>query len=102
MRAYMISDNIDSLVGMKIAGIDGKVVHTREEALKVLGFIKEQKDIGIIIITEKATPLISQEIEEIRRAKYSPLVVEIQDRHGTLRGSDSIAKHMRESIGLKI
>lgn len=102
MRAYIISDNIDSLVGMKIAGIDGNVVHTREEALKSLEYIKEHKDIGIIIVTEKAMPLISEEIEEIRVGKYSPLVVEIQDRHGTIRGSDYIAKYMKESIGLKI
>ncbi|MGM9974921.1 MAG: V-type ATP synthase subunit F [Clostridiaceae bacterium] len=102
MRAYIISDNTDSLVGMKIAGIDGIVAHTREEALKSLEYIKAHKDIGIIIITEKAVAFISEEIEEIRRAKYSPLVVEIQDRHGTMRGSDYIAKYMKESIGLKI
>ncbi len=102
MRAFIISDNTDSLVGMKIAGIKGIVVHTKEEALKGLAYIREQQDIEIIIITERAAELIPEEVEKIRLSKGSPLLVEIQDRHGSLRGSDYIAKYMKESIGLKI
>ena len=28
---YLISDNIDTLTGMRLAGVDGIVVHEREE-----------------------------------------------------------------------
>ena len=28
---YLISDNVDTLTGMRLAGIDGVVVHEREE-----------------------------------------------------------------------
>ena len=31
MRFYVISDNIDTKVGMRLAGIEGVVVHEAEE-----------------------------------------------------------------------
>ena len=31
---YLISDNIDTLTGMRLAGVDGIVVHEREEDRK--------------------------------------------------------------------
>ena len=31
MKMYLISDNIDTLTGMRLAGVEGAVVHKREE-----------------------------------------------------------------------
>ena len=31
MKMYLISDNIDTQTGMRLAGVDGVVVHEREE-----------------------------------------------------------------------
>ena len=36
MRFYLISDNIDTMVGMRLAGIEGIVVHEEEEVQKAL------------------------------------------------------------------
>ena len=36
MKMYLISDNIDTLTGMRLAGVDGIVVHEREE-LRIVG-----------------------------------------------------------------
>ena len=30
MKMYLISDNIDTLTGMRLAGIDGSLAHTKE------------------------------------------------------------------------
>ena len=30
MKMYLISDNIDTLTGMRLAGVEGAVVHKRE------------------------------------------------------------------------
>lgn len=34
MVSYLISDNIDTYVGMKMAGINGIVLHKKEDVLK--------------------------------------------------------------------
>ncbi|WP_125152800.1 V-type ATP synthase subunit F [Clostridium rectalis] len=102
MKAYLISDNIDTLVGLRVSGINGIVVHSKEEVLKNLDIILKDKDIGTIILTEKIGALIKDEIREIKLSKYFPLVVEIPDRHGSIKKDDSILRYVREAIGLKI
>ena len=102
MRSYLISDNIDTFVGMKMAGIESIVLHEREEILKKLDELKKDPAIGIIIITEKIALLIPDEVSNIKLSKERPLLVEIPDRHGSSRGSDAIVKYVKEAIGLKI
>ena len=36
MKMYLISDNVDTLTGMRLAGVDGVVVHERDELKKAL------------------------------------------------------------------
>ena len=36
MRFYLISDNVDTQVGMRLAGIDGIVIHEDKEVRKAL------------------------------------------------------------------
>lgn len=52
MRFYLISDNVDTQVGMRLAGIEGVVVHETEEVKKVLSDVIEQDDIAVVLITE--------------------------------------------------
>ncbi|KPU46249.1 V-type ATP synthase subunit F [Oxobacter pfennigii] len=102
MKAYLLSDNIDTQVGMRLVGIKGSIIHGREEVLKELNRVLNEKDIGIILITEKLSALINDEIKKIKLNTRTPLIVEIPDRHGTKRAKDSITRHVKESIGLKI
>ena len=52
MKMYLISDNVDTLTGMRLAGVDGVVVHEREELRKELEEAMDDKSIGIILLTE--------------------------------------------------
>lgn len=102
MKAFLISDNVDTQVGMRLAGISGVIVHDGDEILKELDNIKSSKDIGIILITEKLASLVREEINRLKLNMNIPLIVEIPDRHGTTREKESITKYIKESIGLKI
>ena len=53
MRMFLISDNVDTLTGMRLAGIEGVVVHEKQEIKQALDEVLSQKDIGIILMTEK-------------------------------------------------
>lgn len=102
MRSYLISDNVDTFVGMKMAGIEGIVLHEREEIIEKIEELKRDQGIGIIIITEKISLLIPEEVSIIKLSKERPLLVEIPDRHGSSKGSDPILRYVKEAIGLKI
>jgi V/A-type H+/Na+-transporting ATPase subunit F len=102
MKAYFISDNVDTFVGLKIAGIKGIVAHTPKEVVKILDEIIMNEEISIIILTEKIADLITEKVKKLKISKCGPLIVEIPDRHGTTRGENSIVRYVKESIGLRI
>ena len=53
MKMYLISDNVDTYTGMRLAGVDGVVVHERNELKKALEDVLADKTVGIVLLTEK-------------------------------------------------
>lgn len=102
MKAFIVSDNHDTLVGMRLAGIQGRLVHTGEDAFEVIEEILRQKDIAILAITEKAAAMIPDTMQTLRERGDLPLVVEVPDRFGTNRGPDFLTRYVQEAIGVKM
>lgn len=102
MRFYLISDNVDTQVGMRLAGIEGTVVHEPDEVRSSLKAAMNDKNIGIVLITEKLVKLCPDLVYELKLNCKRPLIVEIPDRHGSGRANDSITRYVREAIGVKI
>ena len=101
MKMFLLSDNIDTQIGMRLAGIEGLVVHDEDETEEALENTLKDSELGILLITEKLVPLVSRQLTEIKTRRKLPLIVEIPDRHGTGRPPNSITKYVNESIGLK-
>ena len=102
MQFYLISDNIDTQMGMRLAGIKGVVVHEEDEVRRELEKAVSDKNIAIILMTEKLVKLCYEMVYDIKLRRRSPLVVEIPDRHGTSEISENINRYVRDAIGLKI
>ena len=107
MKAYLVSDNHDSLVGMRLAGIEGTLVHTPEETHDAIREALKIRDLAILAITEKAAEMAEDAVRQLRERGELPLVVEIPDRFGTkrgpdLRGPDFLTKYVQEAIGVKM
>jgi V/A-type H+-transporting ATPase subunit F len=102
MRMYLLSDNVDTLTGMRLAGVDGVVIHEKEELLDALNKALSDKTIGILLITEKFGRTFPEIINDIKLNRRLPLIVEIPDRHGTGRKPDFITSYVNEAIGLKL
>ena len=102
MRSFLISDNKDTWVGMKLAGIDGMIVHTREDILEAIKSAVKTPDIGILILTEMVVDQVRPEVMEMKLKIKSPIIVEIPDRHGSSRSGNMIAKYIEDSIGIRL
>ena len=50
---YLISDNIDTWTGMRLAGVEGAGVHDKQELKAELDKVLADKTIGIVLLTEK-------------------------------------------------
>ena len=102
MNMYLISDNVDTLTGMRLAGVEGVVVHEREELRSELEKAVADKTIGIILLTEKFGREFPDIVDDVKLKRKLPLIIEIPDRHGTGRKPDFITSYINEAIGLKL
>lgn len=102
MKMYLISDNRETCTGMRLAGIEGTVANGREELKEALNRVLADKEIAIVILTEKFGREYPELIDEVRLSRSLPLLIEIPDRHGTHRGENFITSYVNEAIGLKI
>ncbi|HHZ00899.1 MAG TPA: V-type ATP synthase subunit F [Sedimentibacter sp.] len=102
MRSFLISDNRDTFVGLRLAGIDGKIVHSREDALNEMKKAIQSNDIGILILTEKILDMIKDEVMEYKIKSGLPLIIEIPDRHGSARDTSAIEEYIKNSVGAEI
>ena len=102
MRMFVISDNNDTCVGMRLAGIEGVVVHEYDEIARELQKVTEQEDIGIVLMTQKLISISRDLVYDIKLNRQRPLIVEIPDRHGDSSIGDSITSYIQEAVGIKI
>lgn len=102
MKMFLISDNVDTYTGMRLAGVEGAVVHEKQELREAIDKVLTDKEIGILLLTEKFGRDFPDVIDEIRLNYRLPLVVEIPDRHGTGRKPDFITSYVNEAIGIKL
>ena len=102
MKMYLISDNVDTLTGMRLAGVEGEIAHGRKEAKAAVEKVLEDKKLGILLITEKLSFEIPEIIDEVKLNRKRPLIVEIPDRHGSGRQENFITTYINEAIGIKL
>ena len=102
MKMFLISDNVDTLTGMRLAGVEGCIVHERAELRKALEDAIANKENGIILLTEKFGREFPDIIDDVRLNRRLPHHIEIPDRHGTGRNPDFITSYVSEAIGIKL
>ena len=99
MKMFLLSDNIDTEIGLRLSGVQGKVVHTKEEVLGWLSKLTEDSEIGIIIITALLADLVKEKISEIMSTRAKPAILIIPDRHGKI--PDGGFNIMTKTLGIK-
>ncbi len=102
MKMYLISDNVDTLTGMRLAGVEGEVVHDRDAFRDAMKRATGNPDIGVLLLTEKFGRDWPELVDEEKMNHKTPLIIDIPDRHGTGRRKDFITGYVNEAIGLKL
>ena len=87
---------------MRLAGVDGVVVHERGELKESLERVMKDKTVGIVLLTEKFGREFPDILDQFRLERKMPLLIEIPDRHGTGRKKDFITSYVTEAIGVKL
>ena len=117
MKMFLISDNVDTLVGMRLSGVDGVVMHERGEVeAKLRELLSADNDsrlsaskagnqkskYGVVLITEKLRNMCGGLIDPYLISNGKTLVSVIPDRHGFGRSKTAVMDYVRSSIGLQL
>ena len=102
MRTMLISDNNDTLVGMRLGGVKSVLASNREEVIEAIEFALSKEEVGILIVAERVFDMAKAELLDIRMNRRTPLIVEIPDRHGQIRDDNYITQYINESVGIKL
>ena len=102
MKFFLISDNVDTKMGMRFAGIEGVVVHKEEDVRRELTEAMNKKDIAVILMTEHLVSLCPDLVYDLKLNRKQPLIVEIPARHGNGITKDSITRYVQDAIGVKL
>lgn len=100
MKFFCICDK-DSGLGFRLAGIETRDVSSRSEALEALRVARATKEVGIIIITDKAASYIKKEVKFQITENPIPLILEVPSR-GEKPQRRSAAELLKELAGIGI
>ncbi len=73
-----------------------------EDVKEALDAVFGDKEIGIVLLTEKFGREFPDLIDEAKLNRRLPLLIEIPDRHGTGRKDNFITEYVSEAIGLHL
>lgn len=99
MKMFLLSDNIDSLTAFRLAGIEGEVIHTKEELKVVLERILNDEDIITCLMTTKVFELDEERFLNLKLNVQRPLFVEISDRHKSHEVSEMLDETIAKIVG---
>lgn len=103
MKSFLISDNKDTLLGLRLSGIEGVLVNKDKniDIEKIFKRAIDDPEIGIVILTEDIFEKIKDEVLAFKLSSDTPLITTIPSIEG-LRDKNFIMRYVKESIGIKI
>ncbi len=102
MKVFCISDNNDTMLGMRLCGIEGVVLKERDEILKQLDALIADEEIAIVLLTTRAIEEVADVVSNYKLNLQRPLLVEIPDRFGSLEIGETIDSYISDAIGIKL
>ncbi len=102
MKMFLISDNVDTRRACAWPEWKALSFMSAMELYDTLENTISDKEVGIILLTEKFGKEFPDILDDVRLNHKLPLLIEIPDRHGTGRAPDFITSFVNESIGLKL
>lgn len=102
MTFYLLSDNVDTLVGMRLIGIEGVVIHKKQAFVDALKDAIENPSHGVILVTTKLVELAPDIVSEYKLTQSRKIILEIPDRHMTSDIGAAIDRYVSDAIGIKL
>lgn len=101
MKLYLLSDDPDTLIGLRLAGIQGILLSIEDDPIAEIQKISEDEEVGMLLITPNVAKKCGDSLTELKK-KNRPLITEIPDSNPENNQPDGVTDYIRNAIGIKI
>ena len=77
MKLFLVTDNIDTAAGMRLAGIESEIVSSPEMWEDAVERAADREGLAVLIVSHSVAQGCSGCIENIRRRRSLPLIVDL-------------------------
>lgn len=98
----MVIGHQDAVRGFALVGVEGQIATTAEMVNQALDAALNDKDIGIILVTEDAATMTRQRMDYLTAHSAVPLVVEIPGPGGPREDRPSLSEVIKQATGVRI
>jgi len=102
VKIYVISDNHDTVSGLRLAGIEGCIINNKVDLISKLEELEKDPEIAIVLMTTVVVNLAPDYITNYKLTKSQPLLTEIPDRFGEVNLGEVIDSYISDAIGIKL
>lgn len=102
MKMFLIAEHTDTFTGMRLAGVDGVIVHDDASFTEAFNNALKDKDLGILLITDNLFNAHSKIIIEKKLKLRTPLILSIPDRGKPAAVTNAISSYIGDAIGVKL
>ncbi|MGA9756176.1 MAG: V-type ATP synthase subunit F [Desulfobaccales bacterium] len=99
-QGFFVIADARTLLAFALAGIPGGAADNAAEARQLLAEGRADPGVGLVLITERLSREIRNEVDAIRGEGRPPLVLEIPDLQGPLPGGQSLLERLRALMGI--
>ena len=101
MKYSIIADE-DTVLGFEMVGVSGHAVQNPKEADRAFHAVLKDRQIGIVIMTERVADMIRPLVDRYLFTQTFPLIVEIPDRKGRPADRPGIRERVNAAIGIRL
>ncbi len=101
MRSIIVTDNDETIVGLRLAGVEGRLIKNDKDFLNVIDELIADENIGIVMITQGIFTKNQDELLLRKLKEKETLIIEIPGFNEKAKES-LISEHIQSSIGLKL
>jgi len=100
MKIFLLSDKLDTLLGMRLVGVEGRHIQDTHEFLKEFEAVVSSKNIGILLITQALYDEFEETVNIAKASVNQPLIAFLPDGGSIGRGESFISKYISQAIGV--
>ncbi|MHC1763444.1 MAG: V-type ATP synthase subunit F [Verrucomicrobiia bacterium] len=101
MKFFCIADE-DTVRGFRLAGVEGRVARTFEEASAALDEAMSQPNLGVVILTQDTAANLRERVDNYRLQRDQPLLLEIPGPGGPLPNRKSLLDLVHSAVGISL